>query len=164
MDMNLKQEVLAIVDGATPVTLATARRWVQQRSSDGLEDLAWLATEHNALILTDAMRVLGPALVEDLYEAAVSGHRDLTQYDALVDLRSLFCSLWNRGDSSDTVQLIKERLGNMVAGWPERGLDLAILVVLEHLFADPRGLRFFENWLHEPELKPAYLEAVRLSK
>lgn len=164
MNTKLKPEFMAIVDESTPVTLATAQRWFRQRSTDDLGDMVWIATEHNHLIRADAMRLLGPALVEDLYQAVVSGHRDFTQYDALLNLGSLFCTLWARGDSMGTVRLIKARLGNLVAGWPERGLDLVILAVLEHLFADSEKLRFFESWLNEPELKSAYVEAVRLSQ
>ena len=79
MNTKLKPEFMAIVDESTPVTLATAQRWFRQRSTDDFGDLAWLATEHNHLIRADAMRLLGPALVEDLHQSVVSGHSDLTQ-------------------------------------------------------------------------------------
>ena len=175
--MDALEEITAAEKIRQPIKGPSVYRWIQDDRDDVFDRLAGLLLKGPRQFDIDGLD-WGLEAVVDFMAKAARRPRDtgtddgsLSPFDALQDLYWLFRRMWYWQGWPNDVQEVRERhlarirdaLKTLVADWPSPLAEYVLVVVLEHLFANPEIRTYFDCWTEDPQLKKVHREACELS-
>lgn len=128
------------------------RGWLQDKSPAVTDGLASLIVTKQELIAYAVVEDAASGLIPRLFGIARDGSEELSRFDALQYIRAIFVTLWRRGGDSNVVHEIVLHLASLLATWPKKNADLALLVVVEHILPIPGVPALFASWWTTPVL------------
>jgi hypothetical protein len=175
--MNALQEIAAAEKSRQPIKGPNVYRWSQDDRDEVFDRLSGLLLQGPRRFDVDGLDWGLEAVVDFMAEAARRPRETrpnddaLSPFDALQDLYWLFRHMWSWQGWPNDVQEIRQRhlarirdaLEQLVADWPSPLAEFVLVVVLEHLFANPAIRTYFDGWKDDPALGEVHREACALS-